>query len=196
VFHSGECTQRLSDFAAAHGNLTDADLERLGILYDAIQQNDWYFIILLMLLACYSLNLPSLQVVQVHLPKDSLPMFAKILGEQWEGGNFLSHEVQVFISSFPKPLDELRVCLTDSSFMLAIRHISSCLRQITLNLDRVLSQCRQAETLPTVHVSQIEGMNTTTSVGVFVSARTISPWTCVSMGHHPERHLVELGAFV
>ncbi|KAG9679407.1 hypothetical protein KCV03_g918, partial [Aureobasidium melanogenum] len=151
VFHSGECTKRLSDFAAAHGNLTDADLERLGILYDAIQQNDWYFIILLMLLACYSLNLPSLQFVQVHLPKDSLPMFAKILGEQWEGGNSLSHEVQVFISSFPKPLDELSVCLTDSSFMLAIRHISICLRQITLNLDRVLSQCRQAETLPTVH---------------------------------------------
>ncbi|KAG9836150.1 hypothetical protein KCU98_g11724, partial [Aureobasidium melanogenum] len=151
VFHSGECTKRLSNFAAAHGNLTDADLERLGILYDATQQSDWYFIILLMLLACYSLNLPSLHFVQVHLPKDSLPMFAKILGEQWEGGSSLSHEVQVFISSFPKPLDELRVCLTDSSFMLAIRHISSCLGQITLNLDRVLSQCRQAETLPTVH---------------------------------------------
>ncbi|KAG9541246.1 hypothetical protein KCU79_g18650, partial [Aureobasidium melanogenum] len=40
VFHSGECTKRLSDFAAAHGNLIDADLERLGILYDATQQND------------------------------------------------------------------------------------------------------------------------------------------------------------
>ncbi|KAH0138132.1 hypothetical protein KCU82_g17950, partial [Aureobasidium melanogenum] len=108
VFHGRECTKRLSDFAAAHGNLTDADLERLGILYDATQQNDWYFIILLMLLACYSLNLPSLQFVQVQLPKGSLPIFAKILGEQWEGGNSLSHEVQVFISSFPKPLDELR----------------------------------------------------------------------------------------
>lgn len=151
VFQSAECTKRLSDFAAAHGNLTDADLERLGILYDATVQNDWYFIILLMLLACHSLKLPSLQSVQAHLPKDSLPMFAKILGEQWEGGNSLSNEVQIFISTFPKPLDELRVCLIESSFMLAIRHIADCLYQITLNLDRVLSQCRQAETLPTTH---------------------------------------------
>ncbi|KAH0259771.1 hypothetical protein KCU91_g15025, partial [Aureobasidium melanogenum] len=150
VFHSGKCAKRLSDFAAAHGTLTDADLERLGILYDATQQSDWYFIILLMLLACYSLNLPLLQSVLVHLPKDSLPMFAGILGEQWEGRASLSNDVQVFISTFPKPIDELRACLTDSSFMLAIHHISSCLGQITLNLDCVLSQCRQAETLPTV----------------------------------------------
>lgn len=151
VFQSAECTKRLSDFAAAHGTLTDADLERLGILYDATVQNDWYFIILLMLLACHSLNLPSLESVQAHLPKDSLPMFAKILGEQWEGGSSLSNEVQIFISTFPKPLDELRVCLIESSFTLAIRHIAICLYQITLNLDRVLSQCRQAETLPTTH---------------------------------------------
>ncbi|KAI4720472.1 hypothetical protein E4T48_03280 [Aureobasidium sp. EXF-10727] len=150
VFHSGECTKRLSDFAKAHGNLSDADLERLGILYDATAQNDWYFIILLMLSACHSLNLPSLQSVQSHLPKHSLPMFARLLGEQWDGGTSLSNQVQLFISSFPKPLDELRACLTDQSFMLAIRHIASCLYQITLNLDRVLLQCRQAETLPTV----------------------------------------------
>ncbi|KAK6007234.1 hypothetical protein QM012_006242 [Aureobasidium pullulans] len=184
VFQSAECTKRLSDFAAAHGSLADADLERLGILYDATQQNDWYFIILLMLLACYSLHLPSLHSVQAQLPKDSLPMFARILGEQWEAGSSLSPEVQVFISTFPKPLDELRVRLTDSSFMLAIRHISSCLHQITLNLDRVLSQCRQAATLPTVHVSQIEGINYTTSAGILVSARTESLWNdlIVSLG--------------
>jgi hypothetical protein len=78
-------------------------------------------------------------------------MFAKILGEQWFAGICLSHEVQVFVSTFPKPLDELKVCLTHQSFMLAIRHIGSCLHQTISNLDRVLLQSRRAETLPTVH---------------------------------------------
>jgi hypothetical protein len=151
VFSSADCIKRISDFVAAHRNLNEADLERLGVLYDATTQNDWYFGILLMLLACHSLNLPSLQPIQVYLPQNSLPMFARLLGEQSDGANSLSHEVQLFISSFPKPLDELRACLTDQSFGLAIRNIASCLHQITLNLDRVLLQSRHAETLPTVH---------------------------------------------
>lgn len=147
VFQLQECTERLSGFVAAHGNLNDADLERLGVLYDATTSNDWYFIILLMLLACHSLNLPALQSVQSHLPPHSLPMFAKILG----AGASLSHEVQVFVSTFPRPLDELKVCLSDQSFSLAIGNISSCLGQVMLNLERVLLQSRRAETLPTVH---------------------------------------------
>jgi hypothetical protein len=151
VFQSEECTKRLSDFASAHGNLNPVDLERLGVLYDATTQNDWYFIILLMLLACHSLKLPLLHSVLPHLPQHGLSMFAKILDEQWDAGACLSHEVQVFVSTFPKPLDELKVCLTYQSFMLAIRHIGSCLHQTISNLDRVLLQSRRAETLPTVH---------------------------------------------
>ncbi|KAI5208760.1 hypothetical protein E4T38_02737 [Aureobasidium subglaciale] len=154
VFQADECTRRLSAFASAHAHLNDADLERLGTLYDATIQNDWYFIILLMLLACHFLNSPSL--ASLRLPQHSLPMFARLLGEQCEGSR-LSPEVQLFISTFPKPLDELSFCLTEQSFTTAIRHITACLHQITLNLDRVLSQCRQAETLPTVH-DLIEGL--------------------------------------
>ncbi|KAI5209526.1 hypothetical protein E4T39_00807 [Aureobasidium subglaciale] len=148
VFQADECTKRLSAFASAHEHLNDADLERLGTLYDATIQNDWFFIILLMLLACHSLDSSSL--VSLRLPQDSLPMFARLLGEQCEGSR-LSPEVQLFISVFPKPLGELSVCLTEQSFTTAIRHIAACLHQITLNLDHVLSQCRKAETLPTVH---------------------------------------------
>lgn len=151
VFQIKECAGRISGFVAAHGNLNDADLERLGVLYDATTSNDWYFIILLMLLACHSLNLPALQSIQPHLPPHSLPMFAKILGEQRNAGASLSYEVQVFVSTFPMPLDELKVCLSDQSFSSAIGHISSCLRQVMLNLERVLLQSRRAETLPTVH---------------------------------------------
>lgn len=151
VFQIKECTERLSGFVAAHGNLNDADLERLGVLYDATTSNDWYFIILLMLLACHSLNLPAIQSIQPHLPPHSLSLFARILGEQRDAGTSLSHEVQVFVSAFPRPLDELKVCLSDQSFSSATGHISSCLHQVMLNLERVLLQSRRAETLPTVH---------------------------------------------
>ena len=151
VFQIQECTERLSGFVAAHGNLNDADLERLGVLYDATTSNDWYFIILLMLLACHSLNLPAIRSIQPHLPPHSLSMFAKILGEQRDAGTSLSHEVQVFVSAFPRPLNELKVCLSDQSFSSAIGHISGCLRQVMLNVERVLLQSRRAETLPTVH---------------------------------------------
>jgi hypothetical protein len=151
VFQTEDLTKRLSRFVAAHKGLDPADLERLGVLYDATAQSDWYFIILLLLLACHSLNLPSLQSVLHHLPQNGLPMFARILGEQRDGATWLAHKVQVFVSTFPRPLDELRACLTDQAFTLAIHHIASCLDQVTLNLDRVLLQSRRAETLPTVH---------------------------------------------
>ncbi|THV90425.1 hypothetical protein D6D27_05857 [Aureobasidium pullulans] len=151
VFQSDECAKRLSDFAAAHEHLNEADLERLGILYDATIQNDWYFIILLMLLACHSIKSQALQPLLTQLPQHALPLFARLLGEQWENGCPLSRDVLLFISTYPRPLNELRVSLTEQSFMTAIRHIADCLYSITLNLDRVLSKCRQAETLPTVH---------------------------------------------
>jgi hypothetical protein len=150
TFNVAECTLRISEFASSH-DLNDADTERLEILYEAIIQSDWYFVMLLMLHSCYSLNLPSIQPLLPFLPQHALPVFSRLLGEEWEDSPAPSHDLVVFLSSFPKPLPDLIQSLTEQSFMVAIRKIAECLDRIIFNLDLVIARCRQAQTLPTVH---------------------------------------------
>lgn len=144
IFSPQDCLSRLSSFVNTH-QLNDADLERVGLLHDAIVQQDWFFILLLNLLSCYNVDVQAVGPFERQLPPNAIKMFNMLLGTH---GTTLSNEVETFLSTFPRSLADLRVQLTETSFMSAVCDISNCLYQTCMNWDTMIAQCRKSETLP------------------------------------------------
>lgn len=142
IFEASYCLPKLDNFLAhTAGQLTGRDLARMARLREACIKGDSFYLVL-SLEAAASI---SKQAYAPHLLSEDPAIIDQIIGGPL---TCLRQDIQTFLATFPKPLQQVKSILGSASFEALHESVSTCLMRLRNQWTQMVHHFRMRNTLP------------------------------------------------